>query len=88
MIAPGETILAGQWILRDNALVADEVSTRVNWLIANYLLRISCSADGWTVFYKDPKDERLWELSYPQSAMHGGGPPTLRCVTHIPESNP
>ena len=31
--------------------------------------------------YRDPNDNRLWELIYPQSEMHGGGPPELRNLT-------
>jgi Immunity protein 27 len=30
------------------------------------------------VLYVDPSDSRYWELIYPDSQLHGGGPPTLR----------
>ncbi len=33
------------------------------------------------MLYRDPADNRLWELSYPNSALHGGGPPMLRNCT-------
>jgi hypothetical protein len=30
--------------------------------------------------YRDPVTGRLWELTWPQSDLHGGGPPRLRLV--------
>ena len=45
--------------------------TRIQQLIRDELVKI----------YRDPKDARLWELSYPQSEMHGGGPAKLTCIS-------
>jgi len=30
--------------------------------------------------YRDPDDGRYWERTYPQSELHGGGPPELRVL--------
>ncbi|HSN71721.1 MAG TPA: Imm27 family immunity protein [Steroidobacteraceae bacterium] len=55
----------------------DDPSQRIQWLIETALERITADQDGWTVLYRDPTDGRFWELSYPQSHLHGGGPPRL-----------
>ncbi|MGE0364310.1 MAG: Imm27 family immunity protein [Phycisphaerales bacterium] len=47
----------------------------------NVLVRIGSSTDGWDTLYRDPGDNRLWELLYPQGHMQGGGPPTLRQIS-------
>ncbi|MDB4908068.1 MAG: hypothetical protein JWO05_2852 [Gemmatimonadetes bacterium] len=54
---------------------------RIATLISTHLREIGRSEDGWTSLYEDPGDARLWELSYPQSSSHGGGPPRLAVVT-------
>ncbi|PSQ82866.1 MAG: hypothetical protein BRD44_06480 [Bacteroidetes bacterium QS_7_67_15] len=43
--------------------------------------RLGASDGGWSILYRDPADERLWELTYPQGHLHGGGPPLLRVVS-------
>ncbi|MGZ5170952.1 MAG: Imm27 family immunity protein, partial [Burkholderiales bacterium] len=39
------------------------------------------ASGAWLRLYKDPTDGRLWELTYPHSEMHGGGPRILRVIT-------
>jgi Immunity protein 27 len=36
---------------------------------------------GWETLYRDPITGELWELTYPQSEMHGGGPRHLRIIS-------
>jgi len=44
-------------------------------------LRKLASADGgWSTLYCDPSDRRLWEMTYPQGDLHGGGLPVLRVI--------
>lgn len=52
---------------------------RVDYLTSSYLRRIGVSEErgGWMVLYQDPEDMRYWVLTYPESEMHGGGPPAL-----------
>jgi hypothetical protein len=40
----------------------------------------SAESVGWEVLYREARDGRLWEPTYPWSGMHGGGPPRL----HLP----
>lgn len=51
---------------------------RIEELITTHLKAVAVSPDGWEKLYLDPGDGRLWELTYPQAEMHGGGPPELR----------
>jgi hypothetical protein len=60
--------------------VADP-SGRIHELVRSHLSKLGCDASGWETLYVDPVDGRLWELTYPQSGLHGGGPPELRCLT-------
>ncbi len=77
-IQPSETHLAGKWLARDGRIVGDETCQRIDELIRTHLREIGRDASGWDVIYRDPDDARLWELTYPQSQLHGGGPPQLR----------
>ena len=50
--------------------------------------KVAVDASGWLSLYRDPVTGDLWEVSYPQGEMHGGGPrqlarvaaATLRCA--------
>ena len=77
-IGPSEVLLTGQWILQGGRPVADDVCSRILALTQFYLVQVGRDASGWNTLYRDPADGRYWELSYPQSELHGGGPPQLR----------
>ena len=79
-IQPTETQLTGKWLSRDGRAVADETCERINELVRSHLRQLGRDASGWDVLYRDTDDGRLWELTYPQSELHGGGPPQLRCL--------
>lgn len=94
-LRPEETELIGHWTDTTDYTVRDPTSDRINNLISEYLREIAQRDGGWTVLYKDPSDGRYWELTYPESAYHGGGPPRLTNLTpeqvrerygHIPDS--
>lgn len=76
-IDPTETKIAGQWKEQEGNVVEDENCKRIKNLTESYLQRVTSSEDGWTTLYKDPEDGRYWELTYPNSDWHGGGPPVL-----------
>ena len=80
-IRPSETVLTGQWITQGGHPVADDVCKRILALTKSHLVEIGRDASGWNALYRDPNDGRYWELSYPQSELHGGGPPQLQCLT-------
>ena len=80
-IKPSETVLTGQWVLQGGRPVADDVCKRILALTKSHLLEVGRDASGWNTLYRDPTDGGYWELVYPQSEIHGGGPPELRCLT-------
>ena len=80
-IKPSETVLTGQWVLQGGRPVADDVCKRILALTKSHLLEVGRDASGWNTLYRDPTDGRYWELVYPQSEIHGGGPPEMRCLT-------
>ena len=80
-LEPNETELIGRWVEKDGSVVKDEACRRIDALLAGgHLTRITQDASGWEILYQDKEDGRFWEMTYPQSHMHGGGPPALRCL--------
>jgi len=80
-LRPSETLLEGGWIASANGVVADETCKRIEALTSGVLKHLATDATGWDSLFQDPADGRLWELYYPHSEVHGGGPPSLRNVT-------
>jgi len=80
-LEPGESVLIGQWLVDGGRVIGDETCERIDWLIHSRLERLARDSSGWETLYRDPRDGRLWELTYPQSHMHGGGPPDLRLIS-------
>ncbi|MFQ1625172.1 Imm27 family immunity protein [Lysobacter zhanggongensis] len=81
MIDPSETLLTGRWVSTETGVVGDDTCNRISSLLASYLVRITDSPDGWSTLYRDPDDGRLWQRTFPQGELHGGGPPQLECIT-------
>ena len=81
MIDPDESALIGQWFADGPLVAADETCRRIDVLVASRLIELATSADGWSALYRDPADGRLWERTYPHSDWHGGGPPSLQCIS-------
>ena len=80
-IASTESVLEGQWVRVGGAVQADEVALRIQRLLDNYLKFVASRDGGWTKLYRDPADGRYWELTYPMSEIHGGGPPRLESIS-------
>jgi hypothetical protein len=80
-LQPSETVLIGRWVFKADQLLPDDTCQRIEMLIKDCLTEIGRDPSGWGVLYRDPSDNRLWELSYPESESQGGGAPQLRLVT-------
>jgi hypothetical protein len=80
-ISKEESVLQGKWILDGHSLKKNEVCLRIEWLISNYLIKITTDNTGWNTLFQDPNDNRYWELTYPDSGQFGGGAPKLENVT-------
>ncbi len=77
-----ETILVGAWVIQSGQVVADDVSKRIDYLTQSVLKKVVPSDNGWDFLYLDVDDSRYWELTYPDNDSHGGGAPTLKCLSH------
>ncbi len=83
MIHPEETEIVGNWVVIKGSVQGDERCDRVDELTRSYLERLGYSPEsgGWDTLFRDPTDGRFWERLYPQSYMHGGGPPALKLLS-------
>jgi hypothetical protein len=79
-LAANETELVGQWLVKGPKIIGDAICERIELLIAEYLISLGTDESGWDALYRDPITGRLWELTWPRSDLHGGGPPRLRRV--------
>jgi len=82
-LQPNEQILTGTWLCEAGRARSDAACERIEWLIAHHLQKVADSpqSGAWETLYRDTEDGRYWERTYPQSGMHGGGPPQLKCLT-------
>jgi len=81
MLSPDETCLIGNWSVRGDEVVADDTCLRIGVLVSEQLVQLAQTSDGWSKLFRDPADGRLWEHSYPQAEMPGGGPSSLLCIS-------
>ena len=77
---PEETEIVATWVVVQGRVEGDAATLRIDRLIADYFVRLGRADGGWSTLYRDPTDGRFWEHSYPQSEMHGGGPPRLQVM--------
>ena len=76
-LRPEETDLLGEWEVVGGVVVADATYLRIETLVEQILQKVAVDKGGWDTLYRDPEDGRYWELTYPDSSWHGGGPPRL-----------
>lgn len=78
-----ETVLTGSWLLQNNQMHVDKTCKRIEWLIhyCLQLIAISPKNGAWETLYLNPDDGQYWERIYPDSELHGGGPPQLMRLT-------
>jgi Immunity protein 27 len=78
-----ETRIVGAWTLVGGKMLADEACNRVEQLTSHALQKLGVSTvyGGWETLFRDPVDGRLWERTYPQGELHGGGPPQLAVIS-------
>lgn len=80
-LTPEETVLEGTWRWDGVTVVPSPECARIEALVTSALRLVAKSPDGWDCLFRDPGDERYWELTYPESHLHGGGPPRLAVLT-------
>lgn len=76
-----EVKIEGKWVFDGTQMHKDDQSERIDYLTSYYLHKLTTDESGWDILYQDPEDNRYWELTFPQSEMHGGGPPSLTMIS-------
>ena len=71
--------IIGKWIFKNGKVIADSNCNIIESMIKNDLTKLESNDDGWTIRYKG-NDGGIWELSYPENHLQGGGPPKLVLV--------
>lgn len=71
-----EKEIIGKWVFKKGKMVADANCHLIESMIINDLKEFENSEDGWAIRYKHTNGS-IWELTYPESHLHGGGPPKL-----------
>ena len=82
-IGPDEVEIVGHWRVMDGAVRGDANCERIRALTAGHLEKLATSPEsgGWDTLFIDRSDGRLWEMYYPNSELHGGGPESLRVIS-------
>jgi hypothetical protein len=80
-LGPEDKDLVGAWVRAGTEVQGDATCKRIKTLISTNLRLLGHAEGGWSALYQDPGDGRLWELTYPHSEMHGGGPPRLTWIS-------
>ena len=66
------------WVKRGDEVVDEgDAATIEDWL-ANKLDKLAITDGGWRSLYRHKETGRFWELTYPHSSWHGGGPRVFR----------
>jgi hypothetical protein len=76
-----ERQLSGAWIETEDGVTPNAVDRRIFWLVTQRLVQRAMAQGGWEQLFVDPRDGRLWELTFPQGSLHGGGPRRLTLIT-------
>jgi hypothetical protein len=70
--------LNDRWVVDGSQVRAEGDAAKIDALLSVELVKISATDGGRRTLYQHRAAGTLWELSYPQSEMHGGGPRRLR----------
>jgi hypothetical protein len=71
----GEII--GKWSFENGEIIPDDNCHLIEKMLQNELKELESIQDSWTKIYEE-QNGTLWELTYPESHLHGGGPPKLK----------
>lgn len=71
------TNLTETWVFADGNMTAGGDATEIDRLLTAELEQIGTTDGGWRRLFRHRADGSLWQLDYPQSELHGGGPRRL-----------
>jgi len=81
-MAPPED-LRDVWYSEDGKVAARGDAEAIDEMLTTKLEKVRTEEGGWIVIYRHCDTNQLWELSYPQSELHGGGPRRLRLISKV-----
>lgn len=70
-------VLEETWVRDGDEIVSAGDSAEIDHLLTHELEKIAEADNGWRSLYRHRSDGRLWQLDYPHSELHGGGPRRL-----------
>jgi hypothetical protein len=73
------------WYSEDGKMLAGADALAINEMLATKLEEVRTDVTNWIVIFRHRDTNQLWELSYPQSELHGGGPRRLRLIDSAPD---
>lgn len=72
-----------EWKLQGKKIIESSECLDIKRMLESELIEIATRDDGWIKLLKHKTTDEIWELDYPQSEMHGGGPPTLENLSKM-----
>jgi hypothetical protein len=76
-----KVLVEGTVVGKGGNLVPNEAGIIIRHLLEAHLVKIASREGGWTTLFLNPLDGEYWELTYPRSELHGGGPRQLTPLT-------
>ena len=68
------------WCFENGKMTVRGDAAAIDGMLAKKLDKIKVDPINWIVIFRHRDTNQLWELSYPQSELHGGGPRRLRLL--------
>ncbi|MEP5760859.1 MAG: Imm27 family immunity protein [Litoreibacter sp.] len=62
-------------------MIPDHIELEIERLMREDLRHVASCDEGWDRLLLDPVDDTYWELTFPRSEIHGGGPKLLSPVS-------
>lgn len=69
--------LIEEFLRKGPTVVAAGDAARIDAMLRDELVKVGDEEGGWTTLYRHKTTGTFWELTYPKSQMHGGGPRQL-----------
>lgn len=73
-------VLRDIWVKRDGDVIVEGDAAIIDEWLASRLERVADAGGGWRILYRHRESGRYWELTYPASDLHGGGPRVLSAL--------
>ena len=77
---PSPTDLNDIWSFENGRMVECGDGAIITGMLEHELESLRTEDGGWATIYRHRDTGDLWELSYPQAEVHGGGPRRLRLL--------